>query len=120
LPEALGPMSVSYLVRLSSTAALYALERLAWSRIREGLAYYWTQSAQQQNRPPLPVRVLRIRGRKVNVWLMTNVVDAQRLPRKVAGQFYRWRWRNEGLFRTYKRTLQKVKLMSRTVAMAHR
>jgi hypothetical protein len=51
---------------------------------------------------------------------MTNVLDAQRLPRPSAGRFYRWRWRNEGLFRTYKRTLQKVKLMSRTVAMAHR
>jgi hypothetical protein len=32
----------------------------------------------------------------------------------------RWRWRNEGLFRTYKRTLGKVKLMSRTVAQVHR
>src|SRR5207253_6443013 len=69
---------------------------------------------------PIPVRLLRIRGQKVNVWLITNVLEAERLPRKTAGTFYRWRWRNEGLFRTYKRTLGKVKLLSRTVAQVHR
>jgi hypothetical protein len=38
----------------------------------------------------------------------------------MAAQIYRWRWRNEGLFRTYKRMLAKVKLRSRTVATVHR
>jgi hypothetical protein len=33
---------------------------------------------------------------------------------------YRWRWESEGLFRTYKRTLSKVKLHSRTVRLVHR
>jgi hypothetical protein len=47
-------------------------------------------------------------------------VDEQRLPRKSAGKFYRWRWRNEGLFRTSQRTLGKVKRMSRTVVQVHR
>jgi hypothetical protein len=51
---------------------------------------------------------------------MTNVFDAAQLSRQSASRFYRWRWRNEGLFRTYKRTLGKVKLMSRSVAMVHR
>lgn len=120
LLEGLLATPVSFLIRLSSKAPLYASERLAWSRVREGLVYYWPQWVQQENRKPIPVRLLRIRGRKVDVWLITNVLDAERLPRKTAGKFYRWRWRNEGLFRTYKRTLQKVKLMSRTVAMVHR
>jgi hypothetical protein len=62
----------------------------------------------------------RIRGDKGDVWLITNVLDAERLPRRTAGKFYRWRWRNEGLFRTYKRTLGKVKLRSRTVVQVHR
>ena len=38
----------------------------------------------------------------------------------MAGQFYPWRWENEGLFRTYKRTVSKVKLVSRTVRLVHR
>ena len=32
----------------------------------------------------------------------------------------RWRWESEGFFRTYKRTLNMVKLRSRTVALLHR
>jgi hypothetical protein len=111
---------VSFLMRLSSKAPLYATERVALGRFREGLVYYWPQEVQRQKRPPIQVRLLRVGGRKKNVWLITNVLDKERLSRKSASQFYRWRWRNEGLFRTYKRTLGKVKLMGRSVAMVHR
>ncbi len=48
------------------------------------------------------------------------MLESEQLPRATASQFYRWRWRNEGLFRSYKRTLGKVKLLSRTVAQVHR
>jgi hypothetical protein len=89
-------------------------------KTREGLVYYWPQKMQQQELPPLPVRLWRLRGEQGDIWLITNVLDEQRLPRHTAGKFYRWRWRNEGLFRTYKRTLGKVKLMSRTVVHVHR
>ena len=90
------------------------------STFREGLLYYWPLKMQQAERPPLPVRVLRIHTRKGDVWLMTSVLDAARLSRESARLFYRWRWRNEGLFRSYKRTLGKVKLLSRTVVQVHR
>jgi hypothetical protein len=116
----------SFLIRLSAQAPLYPGEDLALSRRRGGLAYYWPKDAQAAEQAPVVVRVLRLRGRKVggkkrgDVWLMTNVLDAAQLPRAAAGRFYRWRWRNEGLFRTYKRTLGKVKLLGRTVAQVHR
>ena len=70
--------------------------------------------------PPLQVRLLRVRGRKADVWLLTNLLDRHQLSHKTAAQLYRWRWRNEGLFRTYKRMLNKVKLCGRTVAAVHR
>jgi hypothetical protein len=57
---------------------------------------------------------------KNDVWLLTNILDSQKLSAKTAAKFYRWRWRNEGLFRTYKRTLKKLKLSSRTVKLIHR
>jgi hypothetical protein len=110
----------AFLMRLSSQAPLYTLPGGAVSTFREGLLYYWPLQVQQAGRPPLPVRVLRIHGRKGDVWLMTNVLDAARLSRASARTFYRWRWRNEGLFRSYKRTLGKVKLWSRTVVQVHR
>jgi hypothetical protein len=68
----------------------------------------------------LRARLLRITGKKADVWLLTDVLDAKELSHPTASQFYRWRWRNEGLFRSYKRTISGVKFRSRTVAQVHR
>jgi Transposase DDE domain len=111
---------LSFLLRVSSRAPLYVPDKSTLKKYREGLVYYWPQNIHDQDLPPLRVRLWRIRGDKADVWLITNVLDEKRLPRHRAGKFYRWRWRNEGLFRTYKRTLGKVKLMSRTVVQVHR
>jgi hypothetical protein len=120
LLAALQAAGLSFLVRLTSRAPLYVPDKSALRHYCEGLVYYWPQKVQKQDLPPLPVRLLRIRGDRADVWLITNVLEADRLPKKAAGKFYLWRWRNEGLFRTYKRTLGKVKLMNRTVAQVHR
>jgi len=118
--RALVEQNHGFLFRASSRAYLYTEEHVRLKRFREGIVYYWPGWAQKQQRPPLRLRLLCIRGRKVNVWLLTNVLDAARLPHGVAGQIYRWRWQNEGFFRTYKRTLSKFKLKSRSVALIHR
>ena len=120
LLAALPAAGLSFLVRLSSRAPLYVPDKSTLKKTREGLVYYWPQKMQQQELPPLPVRLWRLRGERGDIWLITNVLDEQRLSRQTAGKFYWWRWRNEGLFRTYKRTLGKVKLMSRTVVQVHR
>jgi hypothetical protein len=120
LLAALKTAGLSFLVRLSSRAPLYVPDKSTLKKTHEGLVYYWPQDMQQEELPPLPVRLWRLRGERGDIWLITNVLDEQRLPRRTAGKFYRWRWRNEGLFRTYKRTLGKVKLMSRTVVQVHR
>lgn len=120
LLTALQAAGLSFLIRLSSQAPLYALQRVAVNGFREGLVYYWPQGVQRKDGPPLRVRLLKVRSKKATAWLITNVLEAEKLPRATASQFYRWRWRNEGLFRSYKRTLGKVTLMSRTVAQVHR
>jgi hypothetical protein len=114
------PVSASFLVRLSSRAYLYTDESLPLERFREGLVWYWPGKARDAGLPPLRLRLLRVRGKKVDVWLLTNVLDRKELSHKLARQIYRWRWRNEGLFRLYKRQLNKMKLQSRTVALVHR
>jgi hypothetical protein len=110
----------SFLIRMSSRLCLYTLEERPLEHFREGVFYYWPKHERDKGRPPLKVRLLRVRGRKADVWLLTNILDRQQLSHKSAAQIYRWRWKNEGLFRTYKRMLGKVKLRSRTVAMVHR
>jgi hypothetical protein len=114
---------VEFLLRMSSNVTLSTEKDTPLSNYREGLVYYWpAKKAEKKGAPPLRLRLIRLRGRrrKHDVWLLTNVMDPQRLSRKLAGQMYRWRWENEGCFRTYKHTLNKVKLVSRTVRLVHR
>jgi len=120
LLETLVNRRISFLIRFASHAGVYAVEPRRPGRWRDGPIDYWPKKIQRQHRPPLRLRLLRLRGRKADVWLLTNVFDPAQLSLPTAGRFYRWRWGNEGLFRTYKRTLGKVKLMSRTLALAHR
>lgn len=114
---------VSFLLRMSSNVTLYTQKKVCLKRYREGIVYYWPSKKDAENGAlPLRLRLVRIRGskRKNDVWLLTNVMDRKRLSHALAGQMYRWRWQNEGCFRTYKGTLKKMKLVSRSVRLVHR
>jgi hypothetical protein len=112
----------SFLVRVSSKVWLYTEHDQALTNFHEGEVLYWPQQRQERREPPLRLRLICVRSPKCKheVWLLTNVLDSKRLSVAMAGQFYRWRWENEGLFRTYKRTAHKVKLVSRSVRLVHR
>jgi hypothetical protein len=113
----------SFLFRMSSRVHLYTSEHVALKDWTEGPVLYWPKYAQEGGIAPVFARLIRVpaRGRaKHDVWLLTDVVDPARLPAAAAARFYRWRWRNEGVFRIYKRTVNKVKLSGRTVRLVHR
>src|SRR5580700_395950 len=114
--------NVSFLIRMSSMATFYTEDLEPLEKFREGIVYYWPKTQENDGKPPIRGRLLRIHSvrHKTDVWLFTNVEDPQRLSMEAAATCYRWRWENEGFFRTYKRTLKKVTLMSRTVAGVHR
>ena len=90
----------------------------------EGEVYYWPQEAQtsKEGKNPIKVRLIRIKAKKKknDVWLVTNVLVEKRLTVEMAGKYYKMRWENEGFFRSYKHTLNKVTLSGRTVAAVHR
>jgi hypothetical protein len=112
-----------FLVRGSSRMYLYTEERQPLKHFREGIVYFWPQKLQKAGLPPLRLRLLRIRPtrkKSSSLWLLTSVLENERLNRQQAAELYRWRWHIEGTFRTYKRTLPKVKLWSRTEAMVYR
>ena len=111
-----------FLIRMSSHATFYTEDNAPLTEFCEGIVYYWPKGQQAQGKPALRGRLLRIHSRrhKADVWLFTNVLDFKQLSLKTAGVYYRWRWENEGFFRTYKRTLKKMTLMSRTVRLVHR
>lgn len=110
----------SFLVRMSSRAYLYTEKKVPLTEYHDGIVYYWPSTIRDANGPPLVGRLLRIKGGHADVWLLTNILDADQLSHATAAQIYRWRWKNEGLFRDYKRMLQKMKLQSRTVRQVHR
>jgi len=113
---------VFFLIRMSSHATFYSEADEPLDEFREGIVYYWPKTQQDGGKPPIRGRLIRIHSdrHKMDVWLFTNVEDTKQLPLETAGVFYRWRWENEGFFRTYKRTLKKVTLMSRTLRLVHR
>ena len=115
-----------FLIRMSSTVTLYTQQEEPLTQYREGIVYYWPDAAQKRDDPPLQLRLLRVVGKRktstdsYDVWMLTSVLSKRRLPFSRASQWYRWRWENEGYFRTYKRTLSMVKLTSRKVSLVHR
>ncbi len=114
--------NVSFLIRMSSNATFYTEDDEPLEEFREGIVYYWPKTQENAGKPPIRGRLMRVRSSrcKVDVWLFTNVENAEQLSLETAGVYYRWRWENEGFFRTYKRTLKKVVLTSRTLRLAHR
>jgi hypothetical protein len=119
---ALTRAEVDYLLRMSTNVKLYSEHTIVMEKFREGIVYYWPEAVQKKGGEAIQARLIRIRGRKKkhDVWLLTNVMSPTRLPHQTAARLYRWRWESEGYFRTYKRTLNKVKLTSRTVRLVHR
>ena len=113
---------ISFLIRMTGKDRLYTEKHVEVEKFTEGEVLLWTQEARKKRQAPLRVRLLRIRSKKAkrDVWLLTNVLDPKRLPLETAAQYYRWRWENEGLFRTFKRTLAKYRLTSRSVRLVHR
>jgi hypothetical protein len=119
----------SFLFRMSSRIDLYTLDEARLEDWTEGPVLYWPNYVQKKGLAPIRCRLIRIPAKgtrpgkgsvKRDVWLLTDVLDPARLSMATAAKFYRWRWRNEGMFRTYKRTIKKLKLTSRTVALVHR
>jgi Transposase DDE domain len=121
LAQAILQANASFLIRMGGKVSLYVDEPVCPEQFTQGLVYSWPEEARRQKRLPLQLRLIRIRGKKRrDVWLLTNILDSKRLSAEQAARYYHWRWENEGLFRTYKRTLSKVKLLSRTVRLVHR
>jgi hypothetical protein len=117
----------SFLIRMPSKVHLFVDRPVDRERFHHAAVWYWPQDVQRRGLPPLRLRLIRVRGRRrgqgrcrpADVWLLTNV-PPERMSADRAARFYRLRWENEGLFRTYKRTLQKVRLVARTVRTVHR
>jgi hypothetical protein len=83
----------------------------------EQTVYLWPLDQQQQNQPPLHLRLIVVRDeRKQPVYLVSSVLTADALTDQEAGEVYAKRWGIEVQFRTLKQTMRHHRLHSRTPA----
>lgn len=78
------------------------------------VVYLWPQKC--RHRPPLVLRLIRLERGPETLYLVTNVMDPQELSDEAAATFYHLRWGEEVFYRSYKQTLERRTLKSRTPA----
>jgi hypothetical protein len=83
---------------------------------RQGLVYLWPTKFRQQ--PPLVLRLLKLTRGRETIYLVTNVLDPAKLSDREASTLYEMRWGVEVFFRSYKQTLNRRTVKSRTPATA--
>lgn len=105
---------VHFLVRCASNTTL--LVEGTYQRIRRcgDVRFVWLWPSDQRRHPPLQLRLIMLRRRKQTVCLVTNVFEPQRLSRAAAGELYRARWGIEVNYRSFKRTMERCKVLART------
>ena len=81
---------------------------------RDGLVYLWPQ--QHRRCQPLVLRLIVLNRGKQPVYLLTDVLDPEQLTDAEAALLYAMRWGEEVFYRSYKQTMQRRKLLSRTAA----
>lgn len=101
----------AFVIRVGSNITL--IEGLGYyHEERDGLVYLWPQKHRRW--PPLVLRLIRLTGGSQPVCLLTNVLDPEQLDAAEAASLYRSRWGEEVFYRSYKQTLQRRRLLSRT------
>ena len=104
----------SFLLRVGGNIRL--LRKLGYyQRERGDIVYLWPQKRQKGGREkPLVLRLIRLRKGKQALYLLTNVLDRRQLTNAQARKLYQLRWGEEVFYRSYKQTMQRRKLLSRT------
>lgn len=93
----------SFLVRVGANVRLLrALE----TREGKDTVYLWP-ACWRTDRPPLTLRLIRIKRGTRMMFLVTNVMDRDRLSHEDAVFFYEMRWGAEIFFRSAKQTLER-------------
>jgi hypothetical protein len=104
------------LIRVGANVRL--LRDLGYVQESDGMVYLWPDREAARNRPPLVLRLVVADGGRHPVYLVTSVVDTQRLSDAQVVQIYAFRWRVELFYRHFKQTFERRKLRSHCGANA--
>jgi hypothetical protein len=108
---------IDFLVRVGANVSLLYEHAQCVVEKKNGKELFvlcWPRRVMQSNQPPLRLRLLRVRVGKTWVWMLTSVLEPEKLSAKAVVRFYQLRWGIEMEFRGLKQTLDRAKLRSRT------
>lgn len=100
----------SFVIRVAGQVRL--LRGLGWARRHKHVVYLWPDKQRRRREPPLVLRLLEFHDGRRSLWLVTNVLDPQRLSARAAQDIYRRRWGVEVFLRGFKQTFGRDKLRS--------
>jgi hypothetical protein len=101
----------SFLIRVGRNVTL--LEDLGYyHEERDGLVYLWPRAHRRCR--PLVLRLIKLTMGSQTVCLLTNVLDPNQLGDGEATALYKQRWGEEVFYRSYKQTMNRRKILSRT------
>lgn len=84
-----------------------------YERERDNIVYLWPQN-RQHGQKPLVLRLIRLRQGQQMIYLLTNLLQSKQLTDAQARKLYKLRWGEEIFYRSYKQTLKRRTLLSRT------
>jgi Transposase DDE domain len=101
----------SFLIRVGRNITL--LKNLGYyHEERDGLVYLWPRAHRRCR--PLVLRLIELTLGSQTVCLLTNVLDENQLGDEEAAALYKQRWGEEVFHRSYKQTMSRRKILSRT------
>lgn len=101
-----------FLIRVGANVSLLA-ESADFRLLRKGLVLCWPKAMMKSQQRPLRLRLVKVRIGKLQVCLLTSVLESANLTTQQIIQFYKMRWGIEIEFRGLKQTLERAKLRSR-------
>jgi hypothetical protein len=104
------------LIRVGANVRL--LRGLGYARERAGRVYLWPDREAARRQPPLVLRLVVAQGRRHPVYLVTSVLEEERLSDQQILEIYALRWGVELFYRHFKQTFGRRKLRSHRGANA--
>ena len=100
-----------FIVRVGNNVHL--LRGLGWEyELKGSIVYLWPEH--RRRRPPLRLRLVEVKAKGKIIHLLTSVLGTAALKDEEVAFLYRLRWGVEGMYRTFKRTLEHHKMRSDT------
>jgi hypothetical protein len=101
----------AFLLRVGGNIALLT-ELGYYYEEKNNIVYLWPKK--QRGCQPLVLRLIVLKRGRQTVHLLTNILDIQQLSDETAAEIYALRWGEEVYHRSFKQTLQRRVLLSRT------